>query len=656
MSWKKSVFKAVCLTALLSCDGTNQPGSELKRNATPDSPTSNLVRVRDGGRIDFIMVSGNKGYKLACDNPIKLNKLIEATGYPANLIATTRVLELDSQTYLDLAPGEQPVLGCQPDDKVLYRANLDGATKYFFADPTKDRTRLFMFGCQALVDAMGFQLANATELSPSFIDELKVYTANDEDDISCVSGVSVGAGIKWKAGSNSEKIVSQGTDIGFTSFEALLPTGNTAPVSVTAETGRCEWVQKIFLGSGLLVTGKTPGDFYNQSCELTITAAAGTPLENSLKYKLSTERLQPIVTTNCAPTHKLAQTTAFPSCVVEADKGNLTMTVKPEANCQDVFQFDASTSKLSLIGLPLLGVSCQAEFSSELNGVVSETKSVAVERVCAVGTRPNASGTCDVVMCDAAHKYEDVWTVPSNESKSNRLMYCGADGRAEDRGIASCFAGYEKRGSECLKSCSTGFLEGDVRSSSITNGTMTEICRNGAVSQIKSCNANALLRNNACLLTCDNIHVDGNVWDVVIPNGTQKKSCNGTTLKPGAITCSSGYLLRGSSCKIACDAQHAAGDTWSTPIDAGKRDSVCNSQGQIVNTISCKAGYEVRGQSCVKTTPPPPPAPRKCGPHAHGSNWQISECRAGDEYRVSQRCNDGSVIEISAVKIAPNCF
>jgi hypothetical protein len=640
----------------MSCGGTSQQSSDLKRFASPEGASSSLVRVRDGSRIDFIMVSGTKGYKLACDNPIKLNTLIESTGYPANLIATTQVLEMDSQAYLDLAPSEQPVLGCQPDDKVLYRADLDGSTKYFFSDPATGKTRLYMFGCQALVDAMGFQLANATELSPSFIDDLKIFSVADEDDISCISGVPVGAGVKWKAGSNTEKIVAQGSDIGFTSFEALLPNGTVAPLTISSETGRCDWIQKIFLGSGLLVTGKSPDDFYNQSCELSITAAANTPLETSLKFKVATARIQPVISTDCPLTQKLSKAEEFKECLVEADKGALTMKVTPEANCQDVFQFDPSTSKLSLSALPLLGVSCQAEFSSDLGGVISESKSVTVERACAVGTKPSATGTCETVMCDTEHKYQDLWTVPSQESKGNRLMYCGANGLAEDRGLDSCFAGYARRGGECLKECAFGFLEGDTRNTKIANGSLTEICKNGAISKYRTCNSNALLRGTSCLLTCDKVHADGDSWDVAIKNGMQKKSCKGTALQSGAITCSSGYLLRNGSCKIACDAQHADGDKWSEAISFGKREKVCNSQGKITSTVTCNAGYKVKSGSCEKIPPPPPPPPKNCGSRKHGTSWTTSDCKGGGEYRVQQRCDNGKVITVSSTKIGAMCF
>ncbi|HET9240229.1 MAG TPA: hypothetical protein VFO10_23400 [Oligoflexus sp.] len=652
MSWKNNVLKAVCLAALMSCDGATESGSELKREATPESPTSNLVRVRDGSRIDFVMVSNNRGYKLACDNPLKLNRLIEATGYPANLISTTQVLEMDSQAYLDLAPNEQPVLSCVSDKKVLYRANIDQTTKYFFSDPVKGKTRLYMFGCQALVDAMGFQLANATELSANFIDDLNIFSVANDDDISCISGVPVGAGVKWKSGANTEKLVAQGTDIGFTSFEALLPNGTTAPLTITKEVGRCDWIQKIFLGSGLLVTGKSPDDFYNQSCELTITAAAKTPLETSLKFNAATAKVQPVVTTDCSLNRKYSKPSEFNPCSVTADKGTVTLTVKPEANCQDVFKFDASTRKLSLSDLPLLGVSCHAEFSAELSGVVSEPKTVTVERVCALGTKPNATGTCEVVACDSEHRYQDSWTVPSDESKGYRLMYCPATGIAEDRGLGSCFAGYEKRMDQCRKACASDFLEGDVRTSGIANGSLTEICKNGDISSIRTCNANALLRDNVCLLTCDKVHVDGNSWDVGITNGTQKNSCVGTTLTAGPITCSSGYLLRAGSCKIACDSQHVEGDTWSEPIGYGNRDNLCNGQGQIVSSVSCIAGYEFKEGACKANLPPPP---KNCGTRLHDTTWTITDCGTGGEYRVRQRCDNGNVVVVSSTKIGNIC-
>jgi hypothetical protein len=97
------------------------------------------------------------------------------------------------------------------------------------------------------------------------------------------------------------------------------------------------------------------------------------------------------------------------------------MNVKPVANCSDVFKLDPSTSKISLIGLPLFGVSCQAELSAELNDVSSDVIAIAVVRFCDVGTKPNSDGTCEVIMCDSTHKYNDFWTVPSDEIKGGSV-------------------------------------------------------------------------------------------------------------------------------------------------------------------------------------------------------------------------------------------
>jgi hypothetical protein len=557
---------------------------------------------------------------------------------------------LDSQVYTDLVPDNQPVLGCQPDGKVLYRANLDGSTKYFFSDPAKPNTRLYMFGCQGLVDAMGFQLTDATEIAPNFIDNLKIFSVADEDDISCISGVSVGSGVKWKTGSDVEKIVAQGTDLGFTSYEAVMPNGSAAPLSISAETGRCDWIQKIFLGSGLLVTGKSPDDFYNQSCELTITAAAKTPIESSLKFKILTAQAKPVISTDCQLNSKLAKPENFKACNVKPDKGLLKMNVKPAANCSDVFKLDPSTSRLSLIGLPLLGVSCQAEFSAELNGVSADIVAIAVGRFCDVGTKPNSDGICEVIMCDSTHKYNDFWTVPSNEKNGNELKHCKADGSTEDLGIDSCFSGYEKRSSQCLKSCDSGFLEGDVRKSKITNGSLTEICSSGNISKLRTCNSDALLRDTSCLLTCDQVHVDdGKPWDAAVINGTQKNWCAGTTLKTGDITCSSGYLLRDGTCKIACDAEHAAGKEWFSDITNGTQKNICNDTGKITSTITCNGGYHVEGNSCEKDER------KNCGNILDGNTYVEIDCATGGEYRNIYKCDNGSLKLQSSSKIGNIC-
>ena len=113
---------------LFSC--ANDSTSELKRSATPNDPNVRVVRVMDGSLIKFVMVSGNKGYELSCSDPLGLLRLVDATGFPSVLLNAYPPISMDNAA--DFKIDQQPKLTCKSEDKLLYKADLDGRTKYFF--------------------------------------------------------------------------------------------------------------------------------------------------------------------------------------------------------------------------------------------------------------------------------------------------------------------------------------------------------------------------------------------------------------------------------------------------------------------------------------------------------------------------------------------
>jgi photosystem II stability/assembly factor-like uncharacterized protein len=270
------------LTALaFSC--SRESTSELKRSAIPNDPNVRVVRVVDGSLIKFVMVSGNKGYELSCSDPLGLLKLVDATGFPSILLNSYPPISMDAAAELKI--DQQPKITCQPEDKLLYKIDLDGKTKYFFG--AKGSTKLYMFGCQGLVDAMGFDILKARTLDPMLVDENPIFDVSDEQDLNCLQGVTIGAKASWDAAKEGSLAVIPGKELPVLTYAAKNPNGSGTNLSLVKE-GRCEWLNVATLPSALVINGTVPSDFMNQTCQITVTAAGGTIMEDSKKLLIET--------------------------------------------------------------------------------------------------------------------------------------------------------------------------------------------------------------------------------------------------------------------------------------------------------------------------------------------------------------------------------
>ncbi len=279
-------------TMLVAC-GSHDEASQIKMNAVPNYENNSVVRVRDGDSIFFAYVTVNplnglkKGYRFECDTIPKLSRLIASTGFPTDFLSSTPIHAVDSQETLELKIDDQPRISCKSPDKIFYKVDFTDKTRYFFADTTKSRTRLYNIGCERLVDHMGFKLDQAKTLSPDFITDLKVFSADDADDISCIGGVEVGAKLVWTTPAVSSVVLKKAERLPLTTFSAKKPDGSQALMTLS-RTGKCEWVESTEVNGALLITGQTPYDFQGKvSCTLEIKAEEGTPRAESKKFEIN---------------------------------------------------------------------------------------------------------------------------------------------------------------------------------------------------------------------------------------------------------------------------------------------------------------------------------------------------------------------------------
>lgn len=293
----KSIFKLKYLSQLLlllgtvslatACGMASKSGeSKLFRDAQANDNDTHIIRVNNGDRIKFVLVTRNKGYELSCENPVDLLTLIQSTGYPTFLLDSFPPLKKEDEIVKALKIDEQPLLSCSQGTKVLYKSTLDGQIKYFFAT-AKGEHRLYQIGCQALADAMKMNVATATDIAATLIDDLSVFSVSNEDDINCMRGVSIGSKVQWEQGADQTTVVKPGMELPSLTFAAKNPDGTYAKFNFKGE-GACAWIQTLVVPNALIIRGIVPASFRGQTCTYTITAGAGTLSEDKKVLKFST--------------------------------------------------------------------------------------------------------------------------------------------------------------------------------------------------------------------------------------------------------------------------------------------------------------------------------------------------------------------------------
>ncbi|WP_176736638.1 DUF1566 domain-containing protein [Oligoflexus tunisiensis] len=252
-------------------------------NAVTNDENNTVARIRDGDTIFYVYVTNlpetgaKKGYRFDCDTIPKLRRLIASTGFPTDFLNATPIHDFDSQETMELKLDEQPLLSCNNPEKTFYKVEFPDKTRYFFADSAKSRTRLYNIGCQSLAENMGFKTEAAVAVTPDFITNLKVFSADDGDDISCIEGYEIGAGLAWTSGADTTLVLNKAQRLPLTTFAANRVDGSSATLSLK-RTGTCDWVESTQVNAALLITGQTPYDFQGKvSCTLDITAEEGTP-------------------------------------------------------------------------------------------------------------------------------------------------------------------------------------------------------------------------------------------------------------------------------------------------------------------------------------------------------------------------------------------
>jgi hypothetical protein len=362
---------------ILGSCGLNS-SSELKRNASPNNSAIKLYRVLDGSVTTYTLVNGKKRFELNCDDALEKANLIAATGYPSGLITDIR--------YDVLAPEftAGPSLTCHPGDRPLYKVELDGTTKYFFA-ASKTETELYMLGCQGLVEAMGFDLTKARTLDPYFVNE-GIFTVPDSNDISCYKGVNVGAKSAWELYRDNIMEVTSGSSLDPIIYRVRRPNGSLASLSFKKE-GTCDWLKVDNLDPLVMATGKVPSDFAGKSCLLTVTADAGTAAEDQ-KTLLLRERILPVVSSTCPSSTDLYLAYEYPDCTVSSTSGAISLEPASSPDCEGVFDFSITQKKVILAKAPADGVTCTASFKAQQDDLISAPLTLTVVKKPSIFKKP----------------------------------------------------------------------------------------------------------------------------------------------------------------------------------------------------------------------------------------------------------------------------
>ncbi len=370
---------AIFCSLLLGSCGVNST-SQLKRFATPDNAAVKVYRVRDGSVTTYAVVNGQKRFELSCDDPLEKVNLIAATGYPSSLITDINYDVIATEFTAG------PALTCHPGDRPLYKVELDGTTKYFFA-PTKTATELYMLGCQGLVEAMGFNLSNARTLDPFFVND-GIFTVPDSNDISCYKGVNVGTKSSWELYRDNIMDVVSGNTVDPIVYRVRRSNGSWASLSFKKE-GTCDWLKVENLEPLVMASGKIPTDFAGKNCLLTVTADAGTAAEEQ-KTLLIRERILPVVSSNCPSNLDLYLNYEYPNCTITSTAGTITMGAASSPECEGVFDFSATQKRVILAKAPQDGVTCSVNFQARQDDLISAPLKLTVVKKPVIFKRPVA--------------------------------------------------------------------------------------------------------------------------------------------------------------------------------------------------------------------------------------------------------------------------
>ena len=87
------------LSSLFACQKLNE--STLNQNAVPNDANTTLIKVIDGPITFPLLITKDKGYKLECNNPVKLSQLIIGLGYPPAAAPFMTAKNIDDPMVID---------------------------------------------------------------------------------------------------------------------------------------------------------------------------------------------------------------------------------------------------------------------------------------------------------------------------------------------------------------------------------------------------------------------------------------------------------------------------------------------------------------------------------------------------------------------------
>jgi len=275
------------LSLTMACSQEGQEPSTLQQNASPNDPTVNVHKIIDGSVEFYVYVSKSKGYRIDCGaDDAGTRRLIASLGVTPATLSSSRSFKIDSQEYNDWNVEAHPRLTCQPEGKFLYKMDLQGEEKYFLAEPKLSSTRLYNIGCSGLIEAMGFSL-NQSYLIPSYLlTDTKVFSAEDGDDLNCLSGFSPSSKFTWTQGKSEELNLQVGLDLPLRVFEATRSDGKYAELFAST-VGVCDWLKITPVAHTLLVSGRTPKELQNKECAVSINEKDNTEAKLAVHLKLT---------------------------------------------------------------------------------------------------------------------------------------------------------------------------------------------------------------------------------------------------------------------------------------------------------------------------------------------------------------------------------
>jgi formylglycine-generating enzyme required for sulfatase activity len=162
-------------------------------NATPtavaDDSTTNLYMLDHEDKVEPLLVSNNKGYRIQCGDAGN-KKMAEGLGFSSNLGLLPRK-EIDDSEILNSDYHDQPTL-CKTQNQLYYEEKQANKSQRYFIKFRKHDNLLYEIGCQGLLDALGLNSFKATKITDDNWQLVDILKNDSIQHINCKSGVPPG--------------------------------------------------------------------------------------------------------------------------------------------------------------------------------------------------------------------------------------------------------------------------------------------------------------------------------------------------------------------------------------------------------------------------------------------------------------------------------